>query len=648
MDLEQREIVIQNCFVGFILLEILDFGRSSIVPNQGKSEEVSMKKGLSIRYKLLVLLSVLPLISLGFYLVIAIQVFEKDKTAYVFDTSSLAAKSLASQVYSDLQSLKYVVRPIIQGYSFEEKDFVRASKDIFKADKSLEYIAIYQQNKNGVFVGAASLKKETLSSRLPKETSEKIGGIVHVAQANEIAIDFLPEPNNEVVFASAIKGPDGATRAIAVALVKEQSFVGALRKPGLYKNYLVNAKGEVLLRAANAETVQFADWEFFSSGSLEQVASATKTTFSPAGEEVILTFHEVGLSNLRIVSYIEKSLAMSATELLVYKSALFFVVIISLGIIVSIFASGSLTSALASLAEATKQVAKGNFEINVKVKAKDEVGQLAGSFNTMAAEVSRLMLESIEKTRMEKELETAKTVQETLFPLANAQIGPMKISGFYEPASECGGDWWHYCEIGENIYFWIGDATGHGAPAALITSAAKSAATVIENLGEVSPAKALQFLNRAIYSTSKGQMMMTFFLAAINKATGKLTYSNASHDPPYLLVDVEGVVKKKDIQLLNEVNSPRLGEKPDTVFKEASLQLQKNSILTMYTDGVFDVENDSGQAWGERRFVKSLTKALSEEAQPQATVDKLVKEMKDFRQDTHLKDDVTLILTRFG
>ncbi len=108
------------------------------------------------------------------------------------------------------------------------------------------------------------------------------------------------------------------------------------------------------------------------------------------------------------------------------------------------------------------------------------------NFNIMAAEVSRLLDQTAEKARMESELQTAKTVQETLFPETRAKIGPLAIAGYYEPASECGGDWWHYCQIGNKIFLWIGDATGHGAPAALITSAAKSASTIIERLN-ISP-----------------------------------------------------------------------------------------------------------------------------------------------------------------
>src|SRR5690606_35511909 len=109
----------------------------------------------------------------------------------------------------------------------------------------------------------------------------------------------------------------------------------------------------------------------------------------------------------------------------------------------------------------------------------DEVGGLAQGFNFMAGEVSRLMEETKEAARMEGELETVRLVQETLFPEPVKRVGDFHLAGHFEPASECGGDWWHYCKVGDKLFIWIGDATGHGAPSAMVTSAAKAAATII-------------------------------------------------------------------------------------------------------------------------------------------------------------------------
>src|SRR5690606_30411398 len=148
--------------------------------------------------------------------------------------------------------------------------------------------------------------------------------------------------------------------------------------------------------------------------------------------------------------------------------------------------------------------------------------------------------------------------------------------------SECGGDWWSYSRIGNKIFLYIGDATGHGAPAALITSAATSAAAVMETMPDITPGRALTILNRAIHQTSKGSIMMTFFVASIDLDNNTFTYSSASHDPPYLLRRTGEKLGRKDLTPLNEVNGPRLGDRKDFIYDEASLEFNPGDLLFFY------------------------------------------------------------------
>ncbi|RYF10756.1 MAG: hypothetical protein EOO40_04580, partial [Deltaproteobacteria bacterium] len=235
---------------------------------------------------------------------------------------------------------------------------------------------------------------------------------------------------------------------------------------------------------------------------------------------------------------------------------------------------------------------------------------------------------------------TAKTVQETLFPETDAQMGPLSISGFYEPASECGGDWWHYCLVGKKIFLWIGDATGHGAPAALITSAAKSASSIIERLN-INPAQALELLNKSIFDVSKGRIMMTFFLASYDPDTQEMTYANASHEAPFLIKHSEGTLKKKDLVPLNEVNNPRLGQSRDTKYKQTTVKLDPNDMVLFYTDGIPEVQNALKVSWGERDFLKAIVAANKDYPTAHDSVMRLTQMMQDHRQGEVLIDDVT-------
>ena len=130
----------------------------------------------------------------------------------------------------------------------------------------------------------------------------------------------------------------------------------------------------------------------------------------------------------------------------------------------------------------------------------------------------------------------------------------------------------------------------------------------------------------------------------LNKKT--FTYSNASHDPPfYLRSEIAGKPKRKDYVPLMEVNNPRLGERPDSDFKDHEMKVEEGDKIVFYTDGILDVKNTEGESWGERRFLKSLSPI--NEAANRETVDSVFQLMTDYRGEVPLDDDVTLILVEF-
>ncbi len=292
--------------------------------------------------------------------------------------------------------------------------------------------------------------------------------------------------------------------------------------------------------------------------------------------------------------------------------------------------------------------AKGVFQL-------DDVEILLAMANHVAIAIeavraaNQLVSETAEKVRMEKELETAKTVQETLFPSPVFQYGPYRIAGYYEPASECGGDWWHYCQIGDKVLLWVGDATGHGAPAALITSAAKSASSIVERLALASPARIMELLNRAIFDTSKGRMQMTFFIACLDKTNGMLTYTSASHDAPYLLKDSGEPITNESFVPLIEATGSRLGQNPDSKYTEATVNLKPGDTLLFYTDGLIDLKSPDEKTWGVRNFIKCVSETIGggKSVTPETAIAGIRDRFQRFRSGAPLEDDVTIFMCRY-
>lgn len=603
------------------------------------------KRGISIRYKILLLLTLLPLITLSIYLVLALRIFEDDKIAYVFDSSSNMSGTMAAQIKTQLNSVLGTTRPIFQDFLSSRK-FSGISDSIFTNEPDLEALVVFSPDTQGVYQATATLEK------VPGRTAGILTSLRNNLPAYFTEVDRLRRVvkvpySDDRVFIFEKVSDESTKRTTVFMVIARMSEAAEMFRAGIsQKMYLISEDGLVLFgpeSTPGTRLQQIVSPAFLHNGSV-QVAQGAEAARSSAGVELLVSYSRAGFGDLMVVTTVEKEKALGAVQILIRKSLIFFGILISVTVILSLFASNGITQALTKLFDATQKVSEGDFNIRVDVNSNDEVGSLADNFNIMAAEVSRLLEQTAEKARMESELQTAKTVQETLFPETHAKIGPLAIAGFYEPASECGGDWWHYCKIENKIFLWIGDATGHGAPAALITSAAKSAATIIEKLN-ISPAKALELLNTSIYDVSKGRIMMTFFLASFDLETGELIYCNASHEAPFLIKKAENL-KKKDLVPLNEVNNPRLGQARDSVYKQTSIHLAEGDAVFFYTDGIPDIQNLKQEAWGEREFLKALIETNKDFPQPGDSVERFVTTFQTHRQGAPLVDDVTFFVVK--
>lgn len=589
------------------------------------------------------------MVTLAAYLAMAVRIFESDKVAYVFDSTSGMSGAVAAQVKAQLNAVLTVCKPFFQDYLLSGSEggrrFSLDTERNFRQEPLMDLLVVYKRSETGDFDVAAVLEKEAgqadaFIEKMKPELKQDLMSVVTQGRAMR-----SPFGDDRAVLFEKFGDAKETTIFVVVARLSEISEM--FRTVLSQKLYLIDRGGTILFGPRNENAKNLSDELAISflKDPAAVVVQGAETATDGAGAETLASYSKVGFGDLVVVSTVGKDKALGAVAVLLRKSLIFFVILICLTVMVSLFASGTITQALSALFDATQKVSEGHFDIRVNVKSNDEVGALADNFNIMAEEVARLLGQTAEKARMESELQTAKTVQETLFPETRKVIDGLQIAGFYEPASECGGDWWHYCKVGDRVFLWIGDATGHGAPAALITSAAKSAATIIESLN-VGPGEALSFLNKAICEVARGRLMMTFFVAAYDSKAQTLTYSNASHEAPLLIRKTSGPPKKKDLQPLLEVNHPRLGESKDTVYAETVIQLELGDTIFFYTDGVPDIQSPAAEPWGERDFLKAVIATQKESAAAGPWVDRFVKTFQSFRQGSQLKDDVTFFVVK--
>ena len=365
--------------------------------------------------------------------------------------------------------------------------------------------------------------------------------------------------------------------------------------------------------------------------------------FEDGGVKYLGSYDSPGLG-ITVLDRTEWAKAIRSVYALGEKFVKIGLIAIGAAIIFAIFFSKSLTAPIQRLYSATKQIAEGNFNLDLKAKGRDEIAALTSSFSVMSKKIVELIKDSVERANLENELAVASAVQQTLMPPVQFRNEQILIESHCQSASQCGGDWWGFFQVRNKLSIMIADATGHGVPSALITASARSCFSVLQKLAEedpkfsFSPNMMLSYANRVVHEASAAKIMMTFFVGVIDFDTGKMSYASAGHNPPWVFKKDE-----KGSFTLNSlaVDGTRLGEAMNAApFEEKSIQVAPGDILFMYTDGLTEGKNHSGDMYGKKKVRKRVEASLARG--PKAVVSDLMKEFLAHNGDKPLDDDVTL------
>jgi len=375
------------------------------------------------------------------------------------------------------------------------------------------------------------------------------------------------------------------------------------------------------------------------------VNAAVKET-SLNGEKVLYAYDYNPLLNFAYVVILPQEKAFAVTTYLINKSLFYGIFILGAAMILSVLLARPLTSQLELLFSMTQEIARGNFKKRVTITGRDEVGALSDSVNDMADKIVIFMEEMKEKARLENEVMVAQLVQSSFFPPNSASDETLTTHGHFEPATECGGDWWGFYDHGDWRVFFIADATGHGVPAALLTATincCKSSLSFIMEtrphiLGE--PHEILRFMNQAVCGAGK-EIQVTCFVASFNRVTRQLIFSNSSQTAPLLYNGEAPELNKDQFRPLIEANGPRLGQKPDAQFEFHTLELKTHDTLFFYTDGLTEAENFEGTLFGQRRLIKSLVQ--HGKGAPKTVIEGVMKDLKEFTSNKPFNDDLTVV-----
>ena len=324
-----------------------------------------------------------------------------------------------------------------------------------------------------------------------------------------------------------------------------------------------------------------------------------------------------------------------------------FLVIELVALIISWRLTRSITTTVDKLNLATERVKTGDFSYRVNLPARDQLTALGEAFDGMTASVERLLRESLEKTRLEGELEIAREVQSRLFPQSVPELPGLRLYGLCKPARVVSGDYYDFVSLGEGrAAVVLGDISGKGISAALLMATLQSALhaqfydglapSKASSVWPTSTAEVVARLNRQIYLSTPREKYVTLFYGVYDGAKRSLTYTNAGHLPPVLF-------RADRIERL-EGGGTVVGLFPSATYQQAEVSFEPGDLLLAFSDGITEPENGFGEEFGESRLLEVAQHARG--APPEMMADEIYRTVSDWTGSPEQQDDMTLVVAQ--
>jgi sigma-B regulation protein RsbU (phosphoserine phosphatase) len=269
---------------------------------------------------------------------------------------------------------------------------------------------------------------------------------------------------------------------------------------------------------------------------------------------------------------------------------------------------------------------------------------------------SNLVERIVDQEKMLHEMALAASVQKHLFPVDAPQSPAIQISGYCKPAGFVGGDYYDFMEL-ENgkIGMAVADVAGKGFAAALLTfmihaflrSQALSSGT--GSALRVSISQLATSLNRLLFASTSSASYVTLFYASYEESSGRLSFVNAGHNPPFVLHkhpttgEIAAELHSNGVMKL-ESGGPMLGLFQDCPVQESSFQLRSGDFLFAYTDGAIDAVNPAGEEFGEDRLLM-LVKSKSHLPAIRAR-DEIFRGIEEWCGEAAQPDDITMVVLK--
>lgn len=288
----------------------------------------------------------------------------------------------------------------------------------------------------------------------------------------------------------------------------------------------------------------------------------------------------------------------------------------------------------------TKGIILLSNRINNELYSETDIEFISSLANTatLSMENARLFKETLEKQRLEEEINIAHEIQQQLLPKSLPAISNYDIFGITKPSKQVGGDYYEIMKIKEDQFlFAIADVSGKSLPASLLMANLQAIIRVLAPSDESLTDKTSK-INDIVYENTDSSKFITLFWGMLDAVNHCFTYVNAGHNYPILLHQNE------TIELL-EKGGIILGVAPSLVPYECStISFKEKDILLFYTDGVTESLDKNGTEFGEEKLTEILKS--NSHLKAKEIVELIFTKIEEHSAGTQQYDDITMIIIK--